>query len=173
MERRAAAEIILGLGIAALGAFILYETQAIHVIPIYAKVGPRDIPMLVGAVLALLGLALAWQGWRAKPAAALNPPAAMDAPGSMLDTPGTGGGQIDWIPLAAIGIGLVQQILLFELLGFVPTAAILFFCVAFGFGSRRYLRDIIIAIALAVVAYVGFVHALGLHLPAGILSGVL
>jgi putative tricarboxylic transport membrane protein len=97
----------------------------------------------------------------------------MDAPGSMLDAPGTGGGTIDWMPLAAIGIGLIQQILLFEFLGFVPTAAILFFCVAFGFGSRRYLRDIFIAIALSVVAYVGFVHALGLHLPAGILGGVL
>jgi putative tricarboxylic transport membrane protein len=173
MERRAAAEIILGLGIAALGAFILYESQAIRVIPIYAKVGPKDIPILVGAILALLGLALAWQGWRPKPAPRLNPPAVMDAPGSKLDAPGTGGDTIDWMPLAAIGIGLIQQILLFELLGFVPTAAILFFCVAFGFGSRRYLRDAIIAIALAVVAYVGFVHALGLNLPAGILGGVL
>lgn len=173
MERRAAAEIILGLGIAALGAFILYEAQAIHVIPIYAKVGPRDIPMMVGAILALLGLALAWQGWHAKPTANLDPPAVMDAPGSKLDAPGTGGDVTDWIPVVAIAIGLIQQILLFEFFGFVPTAAILFFCVSFGFGSRRYLRDAIIAIALAVVAYVGFVHALGLHLPAGILGGVL
>ena len=173
MERRAAAEIILGLGIAALGAFILYEAQAIHVIPIYAKVGPKDIPILVGAILALLGLALAWQGWRAKPAPQLDPPNVMDAPGSKLDAPGSGGDATDWIPVVAIALGLIQQILLFEFLGFVPTAAILFFCVSFGFGSRRYLRDIIIAIALAVVAYVGFVHALGLHLPAGILGGVL
>jgi putative tricarboxylic transport membrane protein len=173
MERRAAAEIILGLGIAALGAFILYESQAIRVIPIYAKVGPKDIPMMVGAILALLGLALAWQGWRPRPAPRLDPPAVMDAPGSKLDAPGTGGNTTEWMPLAAIGVGLVQQILLFELLGFVPTAAILFFCVTYGFGSRRYLRDIIIAVALAVVAYVGFVHALGLNLPAGILGGVL
>jgi putative tricarboxylic transport membrane protein len=173
MARRAAAEIILGLGIAALGAFILYEAQAIHVIPIYAKVGPKDIPILVGAILALLGLALAWQGWRGKPAPQLDPPTVMDAPGSKLDAPGTGGDATDWIPVVAIAVGLIQQILLFEFLGFVPTAAILFFCVSFGFGSRKYLRDIIIAIALAVVAYVGFVHALGLHLPAGILGGVL
>lgn len=173
MERRAAAEIILGLGIAALGAFILYETQAIRVIPIYAKVGPRDIPLMIGIVLAALGLALAWQGWRAKPAPRLDPPAVMDAPGSKLDAPGTGGSATEWMPLAAIGVGLVQQILLFELLGFVLTATILFFCVAYGFGSRRYLRDAIIAIALAVVAYVGFVYALGLNLPAGILGGVL
>lgn len=173
MRRGAAAEIALGLGVAALGAFILYQTGAIKVAPVYAKVGPRDIPILVGVILALLGLALAWQSWRAKPAAHRNPPAALDAPGSLLDTPGTGGDQTDWLPLVAIAVGLIQQILLFELLGFVPTAAILFVCVSYGFGSRRYLRDAVAAVALAVVSYVGFVHALGLHLPAGILGGVL
>ena len=85
----------------------------------------------------------------------------------------TGGETTDWQPIGAIAVGLIQQILLFEILGFVPTAAILFFCVAYGFGSRRYLRDIVIAILLAFVAYVGFVHVLRLHLPAGLLEGVL
>lgn len=173
MTRRAAAEIALGLGIAALGAFILLETAEIRVAPVYAKVGPRDIPIIVGIILALLGLALAWQGWRAKPALHLDRPAVMDAPGSMLDAPGTGGGRPDWMPLAAIAVGLIQQLLLFESAGFVPTAAILFVCVAFGFGSRRYVRDVVIAILLAIIAYVGFVHVLGLNLPAGILGGVL
>jgi putative tricarboxylic transport membrane protein len=169
----AAAEIVLGLGIAALGGFVLYETGAIKVAPVYAKVGPRDIPILVGAIMALLGLALAWQAWRAKPMPRFDPTAVMDAPGSKLDAPGTGGTTTEWLPLGAIAVGLVQQIVLLDLLGFVPTAAILFFCVAYGFGSRRYLRDIAVAIALAVVAYVGFVHVLGLRLPAGIFGGVL
>lgn len=204
MERRAAAEIILGLGIAALGAFILYETQAIRVIPIYAKVGPRDIPMIVGAILALLGLALAWQGWRVRTAPRLDPPAAMDAPGSLLDTPGTGGAT-EWLPLGIIAIGLIFQLLFFipgdlsawlatlgtaetpaaepsqggplsavlnAIGGFIPTAMVVFVCTSAAFGSRRYARDILIGLALAVVAYVGFVHALGLNLPAG-LSGEL
>ena len=173
MRRGAAAEIILGLGVAVLGAFILFEVGAIKVAPIYSKVGPRDIPILIGVIMTVLGLALAWQSWRTTARAPLNPPAVMDAPGSLLDAPGTGGGAPDWLPLGAIAVGLVQQLLLFEFLGFVPTAAILFFCVSFGFGSRRYLRDIIIAIALAIVAYVGFVHVLNLHLPAGVLEGVL
>ncbi len=170
---RAAAEIILGLGIAALGAFILIETWEIRVSPVYAKVGPRVIPILIGCILTALGLVLAWQGWRTRPAPHINPPATMDAPGSLLDTPGTGGERTDWLPLVAIAAGLIQQILLFEIAGFVPTAAILFLCVAFGFGSRRYLRDGLIGIALAVTAYVGFVHALGLRLPAGVLEGML
>ena len=38
MKRGAAAEIALGIGVAALGAFILYETTRIRVAPIYSKV---------------------------------------------------------------------------------------------------------------------------------------
>ena len=152
-KQGAAAELALGLGIAALGAFLLYETTEIRVAPVYAKIGPRVIPYLVGGITAALGLMLAWQSWRAMQAAR---PAREEA--------GT-----DWLPIAAIALGLIQQILLFESLGFMPTAAVLFFCVAYGFGSRRYLRDAVIGIALAVIAYVGFVHLLGLNLPAGTL----
>jgi putative tricarboxylic transport membrane protein len=173
MKRGAAAEIALGIGIAALGAFILLETAQIRVAPVYARIGPRDIPILIGIILAVMGLILAWRSWRPKPASEAGRGLSMDAPGSLLDTPGTGGDRTDWQPMAAIAVGLVQQILLFEIAGFVPTAAILFFCVSFGFGSRRYLRDAIVAIVLAVVAYVGFVHVLGLNLPAGILGGAL
>ncbi|WP_119304936.1 tripartite tricarboxylate transporter TctB family protein [Dongia deserti] len=151
----AAAELVLGLGIAALGAFLLWETGEIRVSPVYAKVGPRVIPNLVGGIMTALGLLLAWQNWRAMQAAGPAPSRA-----SAED-------RTDWLPIGAIAIALIQQILLFELLGFMPTAAILFYCVAYGFGSRRYLRDALIAIAIAVVAYVGFVHVLGLNLPAG------
>lgn len=170
---RATADIALGLGIAALGALILLQTGEIRVSPVYARVGPKDIPLVVGAILATLGLALAWQGWRPRPKLVIDPPKTMDAPGSKLDTPGTGGDRVDWMPMAMVAAGLVQQMLLIQFLGFVLTAAILFYCVAFGFESRRYLRDAIVAIAISLVTYVGFVYLLGLNLPAGILSGVL
>jgi putative tricarboxylic transport membrane protein len=152
-KQGAAAELVLGLGIAALGAFLLYQTLDIRVAPVYAKVGPRVIPYLVGGITVALGLMLAWQSWRA-----------MQAAGPARETAEEG---TDWLPIGAIAVGLIQQILLFETLGFMPTAAILFLCVAYGFGSRRYLRDAVIAIILAIVAYVGFVHVLGLNLPAG------
>ncbi|HEY1383756.1 MAG TPA: tripartite tricarboxylate transporter TctB family protein [Dongiaceae bacterium] len=198
MKRGAAAEIALGVGVAALGAFILYETRMIRVAPIYAKVGPGVIPTIVGIILLLLGLAFVWQSWRAKPAAGTEAAHGMDAPGSVMDTPGTGGEHTDWRALAMIGLGLVVQILLIDprgapfgldhafaslgspladiinaISGFIPTAAFLFLCVAIGFGSRRYLRDAIIGILLATVAYVGFVHLLGLPLPPGAIGELL
>jgi putative tricarboxylic transport membrane protein len=199
MKRGAAAEIALGIGVAALGAFILYETRMIRVAPIYAKVGPAVIPTIVGIVLLVLGLAFVWQSWRAKPAAAgIDGVHGMDAPGSVMDTPGTGGEHTDWRALAMISLGLVVQFLLLDprgapfgldqvftslgsplvdiitaISGFIPTAAFLFLCVAIGFGSRRYLRDAIIGILLATAAYVGFVHGLGLPLPPGAIGELL
>jgi putative tricarboxylic transport membrane protein len=166
MKRGAAAELALGLGIAALGAFLLYETGEIRVSPTYSKVKPWVIPVLVGGILTALGLAFAWQSWRAMASTGSTPTS------GAAEARAADAGATDWLPIAAIAVGLVQQILLFQLLGFVPTAAVLFFCVAYGFGSRRYLRDAVIAIALAVIAYVGFVAVLGLNLPAGILGGV-
>ncbi|HET6156741.1 MAG TPA: tripartite tricarboxylate transporter TctB family protein [Dongiaceae bacterium] len=196
-KNEATAEILVGLGIAVLGGFILYETGNIRVAPIYSKVGPAVIPYIVGGILAILGLALAWQGWRIRSGAAVQLPG-LDAPGSLLDTPGTSGHATDWKALALIGLGLAVQICLLDpsdapfgidtlfanlsapvakaitaISGFIPTETIVFVCVAAAFGSRRPVRDALIGLVLAIVAYVGFVHGLRLPLPPGILAGVL
>jgi putative tricarboxylic transport membrane protein len=196
-KNEATAEILVGLGIAVLGGFILYETGNIRVAPIYSKVGPAVIPYIVGGILAILGLALAWQGWRIRSGAAIHLPG-LDAPGSLLDTPGTSGHATDWKALALIGLGLAVQICLLDpsdapfgidtlfaslsapvakaitaISGFIPTETIVFVCVAAAFGSRRPVRDALIGLVLAIVAYVGFVHGLRLPLPPGILAGVL
>jgi putative tricarboxylic transport membrane protein len=55
----------------------------------------------------------------------------------------------------------------------VIASAVLFCCVAYGFGSRRYLRDAAIALLLAIIVYVGFTRGLNLPLPAGLLQGIL
>jgi putative tricarboxylic transport membrane protein len=44
--------------------------------------------------------------------------------------------------------------------------------VAIALGSRRYLRDVVIGLTLALITYVGFTRGLGLQLPSGILAGV-
>ena len=150
-----AAELFVGLGVAALGVFIAVETSQLTVAPLYAKVGPGVIPYLVAGCLILLGLLFAAGALRGSAAAA--PPAE------------TG----DWRPLLVIGAGLIAQMLLMERAGFVIASAVLFVCVAHGFGSRRYLRDAAIAILLAAIVYVGFTRGLQLPLPPGPLAGIL
>ena len=44
--------------------------------------------------------------------------------------------------------------------------------VAYAFGSRRFLRDAVVAILVAVIVYVGFTRGLHLQLPAGLFAGL-
>jgi putative tricarboxylic transport membrane protein len=149
------AELFVGLGVAAIGVFIAVETSQITVAPLYAKVGPGVIPYLVAGGLILLGLLFAGNAVRRQVPAAQPTEAG------------------DWRPLVVISVGLILQMLLIEHAGFVIASAVLFVCVAYGFGSRRYLRDGIIAILLAIVVYIGFTRGLSLPLPAGVLKGIL
>ncbi len=154
-NRALVAEVLLGLGVAALGAFIAVETSQLTVAPLYAKVGPGVIPSLVAGGLILFGLLFAVSAVRRQ----APPPRPAEAS--------------DWRALVVIGIGLVAQMLLIERAGFVVAAAVLFVCVAYGFGSRRYLLDAVIAILLAAIVYVGFTRGLDLPLPPGVLKGML
>ena len=40
-------------------------------------------------------------------------------------------------------------------------------------GSRHFIRDLVISVALALVTFYGFAIGLGVALPAGILQGIL
>jgi putative tricarboxylic transport membrane protein len=120
------------------------------------------IPYIIAAGLILFGLLFTASAARTRAAAAAT------SSGDAIDD-----SRSDWLALAVISIGLVAQMLLLEWAGFVIAAAVLFYCVAFGFGSRRYLRDGVVAILLAAVVYVGFTRGLDLQLPAGPLAGLL
>lgn len=151
-----AAGIAIGLGLILLGAVIGFDTARMQVPPTYARVGPQVFPIAIAAGLALAGAIIAWTA-RSGHGVAVQAPAH---------------GQTDWRAVAFICAGLLLHLNLLRPLGFVPAAAILFMSVALAFGSRRYLRDAIIAIVLALITYAGFVYGLGLQLPAGIFSGL-
>jgi putative tricarboxylic transport membrane protein len=154
------AELFIGLGVAALGVFVAVETSQIAVAPLYAKIGPGVIPYLVAGGLVLLGLLFAVSAARG------SAPAAQPR-----ELPPAGAG--DWRSLVVVGAGLIVQMLLIERAGFIIASSVLFVCVAFGFGSRRYLRDSVVAILLATAVYIGFTRGLNLSLPAGLLKGML
>jgi putative tricarboxylic transport membrane protein len=72
--------------------------------------------------------------------------------------------------LALVALGLVAFTAFLELAGFVLAGAALFTCAASAFGSRRWLRDALVGLALCAVVYTVFVHGLGVSLPAGLAS---
>ena len=156
MSARAAhaGEFVLALGLAALGAFILFETHTIAETTSYSGVGPRLFPYLIGIGLGACGVVLAWQaltgGWRNLP---------VDDDHAMPD----------WVAFATISAGIVLQMAIIGIAGFVIASAILFVLIARGYGSRRLLRDTLIALVLSTAVYLLFTKALGLNLPAGLI----
>jgi putative tricarboxylic transport membrane protein len=151
-------ELLLAAGIAAFGLFLAVETSAIEVSPGYARIGPRVFPWVVSAALMVLGLWLARDAWTGR----------WVSEESMEGAP-----EFHWQAFVLIGLGLLLDILLIGHAGFIIASAVLFVCVARGFGSRRILHDTAIGLVLSLVVYVGFTRGLGLDLPAGVFDGIL
>ena len=128
----------------------------IKVPPIYSKTLPTAIPKLVIGALGIVGVGLLIKairgGWRS----------ADDL-----------GEKIDWPTLAWVIAGIVLGILLYHAGGFIIASVVMFMGVARGFGSRAILRDLVVAVLLALGVYYGFTAGLGLPLPQGVLAGLI
>ena len=145
-------ELLISLGLIALGTFVIWETRSIAETQGYAQIGPRLFPYIIGAGLTICGAWLAWQavsgGWRHVPL-----DEAHDAP--------------DWAAFVIITVGVVLHMAIIGWAGFIIASTLLFVLIARGFGSRRIVHDTIIGAVLAVVVFLIFTLALGLSLPKG------
>jgi putative tricarboxylic transport membrane protein len=74
--------------------------------------------------------------------------------------------------LLLVGV-FAANILLIDLLGWVISGALLFYGLVIVLGSRHFVRDLVISVALALATFYGFAIGLGVPLPAGILQGIL
>jgi putative tricarboxylic transport membrane protein len=154
------------LGMAALlgavGGVVIWDATSIPTTYSQADpVGPRTLPFLVGGLLLACAVLLAVDVLRGGQGEA------------------EGGEDIDlthpteWrVVVPLIGF-LVLNILLVDRLGWVVSGAILFWGCTWTLGSRHYLRDAVVSIGMALASFYLFYAGLGIHLPAGILEGVL
>jgi putative tricarboxylic transport membrane protein len=155
------AELLLALGVVALGILILLETRDIRVARAMARVGPRVIPTIVGFGLITIGVWYAIEILRSR------------------ETPVEAGSEdvdpnlpADWRALAGIGVALVLYLLTIERLGFIIASAVMFVIAAAAMGSRQWLRDTAVAALLSAAVYVVFSQGLDVRLPQGVLDGV-
>jgi putative tricarboxylic transport membrane protein len=154
--RSSRAEIALSLGVVALGIGVAAVTATLPSEGGYAGIGPNFIPAVVAAGIILLGIWLSIEaftgGWRKRDeqTEAFEPS-----------------------PFLWVSAGLFAHMLLIGWAGFVIAGSVLFLCVARGFGSRRLVRDLLIALALSVGIYLFFVKLLNVNLPAGWLAPLL
>ena len=150
-------DLFVALGVLGLGGFFAYGALQVNVTQSYARVGPRFFPFLVAAGLLVCGALLLAQALRGR---AADPEGGEDVDA---DAP------TDWRAVALVAAGLTGTALLMERLGFPVTAGLLFWAVAFAFGSRSPFAPVV-GLALASLVYLAFTRLLDLDLPAGVLA---
>ena len=154
------------LGIAALlgaaGALVLID--AARLVTPYSQsdpVGPKTVPIIVGALLLVSAVMLAVNVLRGGHGEAeagedidLNHPS-------------------DWKTVLPLAGAFIANILLIDWAGWVISGTVLFWGSVWALGSRHYVRDGLISLALSLLTFYGFYLGLGIGLPAGLLEGIL
>jgi putative tricarboxylic transport membrane protein len=144
-------ERLVALGVGALGVVVLLESTTIAGSAGFSGVGPRAFPYVIGAALLALAALLARESFAGGFRSVEEAP---DGPGI-------------WPHFFAIGAGVLVHMAIIGTAGFVVASSVLFAACAYGFGSRRPVRDLAIGFVLALVTYLIFARGLSIPLPGG------
>jgi putative tricarboxylic transport membrane protein len=154
------------LGVAALlgaaGALVLLD--AARLVTPYSQsdpVGPKTLPIIVGALLLVSAVMLAVNVLRGGHGEA--------EAGEDVDL----SHPADWKTVLPLAGAFIANILLIDWAGWVISGTVLFWGSVWALGSRHYVRDGLISLALALLTFYGFYLGLGIALPAGLLEGIL
>jgi putative tricarboxylic transport membrane protein len=155
-------ELGVALFLFALGVLVLVDAAGIpETAGQTGPVGPKAVPFVLGAALVVLSILLAidvLRGGRGE-----------QEMGEDIDlSHGT-----DWRTVLILVGAFLANVVLIEPVGWPVSGAILFFGVAFALGSRHFIRDPLIAIALSIGTWYLFALGLGIELPVGVLKGIL
>jgi len=154
------------LGVALLlgAAGVLVFLDANGLVTPYSKsdpVGPKTVPFIVAGMLVVCAVLLAINVLRGgKGEAEGGEDVDLDHPA-------------DWKTILPLAGAFVANILLIDWAGWVISGTVLFWGSVLALGSRRYIRDGLISVALSLLTFYGFYLGLGIALPAGLLEGIL
>jgi putative tricarboxylic transport membrane protein len=155
-------ELGVALFLLALGVLVLVDAAGIpETAGQTGPIGPKAVPYVLGAALVVMSVLLAidvLRGGRGE-----------QETGEDIDlSHGT-----DWRTVLILIGAFLANVVLIERVGWPVSGAILFFGVAFALGSRHFIRDPLIAIALSIGTWYLFALGLGIELPVGVLKGIL
>jgi putative tricarboxylic transport membrane protein len=143
------------------GAYVVYDATGLGRAFADQPVQPYALPYVVGAGLVVLGVVLAVLTARG------DRPEAEEGEDVDLSE------KTDTRTVALLAAVFALNVALIGWLGWAITGAFLFAASAWVLGSRTWVRDIAIGVALSLATFYGFYVGLGIPIPAGILDGVL
>jgi putative tricarboxylic transport membrane protein len=144
--------LVIALLLAVLAAVIFWQTRAMPVAAMYARVGPTQAPYVIATGLALLAIGTAVSAVR------------RGFPEREQD---------ELPPILWIVAGLAGQMLLLNLAGFAIATGVLFACAARAFGRGPLWKTLPIGIVFSFLVWLVFARVLQLSLPAGPLERLL
>jgi putative tricarboxylic transport membrane protein len=160
LQGRSELGVALLLGV--LGAVVLWDASRIATdFTQRGPVGPKAVPVLVGGLLVLCALLLAVDVLRGGHGEA--------EAGEDIDL----SHRSDWRTVLLLIGAFLANTALIDWAGWAISGAVLFWGSAYALGSRHYVRDAALAIALSVATFYLFAVGLGISLPAGLLTGIL
>lgn len=187
-------ELVMPVVLVAFAVYLIVGIVTMRVPEGTAFPGPQFFPALIAAGLVLFAVLMTVGALRARAAArgtaegAPLPPLTTEelevlaetgagAGGTAAAGAGDAGGSapakrvgIDWASLAWIVGGFLGFALTLQWLGWIIGAALLFWCVARGFSSRRALFDLVVGLTASSITYIAFDMLLGLSFPSGVLG---
>ena len=156
------AELGVALLLGAAGVVVFIDASRL-VVP-YSQsdpVGPKTVPFIVAGLLVVCAVLLAVNVLRGGKGEAEG--------GEDIEL----GHPADWKTVLPLAGAFILNILLIDWAGWVISGTVLFWGCVLALGSRHYIRDGLISIALSLLTFYGFYLGLGIALPAGLLEGIL
>ncbi len=123
-------------------------------------VSPQTFPYMVAAFTSLVGLVLILEVLRGNHGTPDG-----DEPGDPLIP-------VNYKTLLIVAAAIGLHVILLETAGYIIAATTCFLGVAYGFGSRKILKDLFISFAFAVIVYFSFTKGLNINLPSGVFEGM-
>ena len=148
--------------LAVVGALVIVDAARIqHIANSNDPIGPKPVPIVLGVLLLVVAALYAVDVARGGTGAAEE--------GEDVDVTSP----VDWRTVLLLIAAFVVNLVLIEPLGWVISGTVLFWGSAFALGSRHHIRNLVIAVALALITFYAFAIGLGVNLPAGVLQGIL
>jgi putative tricarboxylic transport membrane protein len=143
-----------------LGIFVAWDTSKMDIPQGSSIVSPQTFPYMVAVFTSLVGLVLIIDVLRGN----------HGTPDG--DNPGDDLIPVNYKTLLIVGVAIALHVILLETAGYIIAATICFLGVAFGFGSRKILKDLFVSFAFAVIVYFSFTKGLNINLPSGVFEGM-
>jgi putative tricarboxylic transport membrane protein len=161
ISKQAKGELVFASSLFLLGIFVSWDTSRMDVPQGSSIVSPQTFPYMVAAFTSLVGFVLIVNVLRGR----LGVPEGNE--------PGDPFVGANFKTMAIVVGAIALHVVLLEITGYVIAATVCFFGVAYGFGSRKYLKDLGISLVFALIVYFSFTKGLNINLPSGFFKGVL